>query len=272
MGEKQPGRILPDHKEDWFHVSGDYGRDKSIVAERPTILVPEKNIPIQELRGNEFFFRDIISYYLKKNKGSTKPTIAWDSGALAATTWVRLACSFRDNIKRGELALVASSRTFLPSETGFNALWRLPTELQTFLEENHHLVHYLRADARSFREMAIDLPGGRHVNILGQVQIAHEVDALSRYSSDPETEIELLAEMVSEDGIYFTRGGFPYSDHLDESRYRDNGHFLGVLKAHSNLTGLGFTLVIQVESGLRKDQDLIYAVFRKPGSPQIIVG
>ncbi len=268
MKERRNIPFIADEDHDWGFVTGDYSRFKGVAVERPNWAEDYERLPIEQLRGCELFFRDIIAYYLQRNRKTGRPTIAWDVGAMAATSWVRLGCSFRRQVRSGELAIVASSRTFDPKTSGFRAL--TSREGTAFLQANNHLVHYLTATPNDFEDLSIALPNGRQVDLAGNVQFVHEADSLSLHSIAPEYEINLLAQMVSEDGIYFSRGGFPYPDHLEESDYRDNGHFQHVLRAHQRLTtSLGFTLTTQVEAGRRKGEDLEYAVFRRPGSPQI---
>lgn len=270
LGGRQELPFVPDKEQGWLFVAGDYSRFKGIVVERPNWGKSYEGMPIEQLRGCELFFRDIVEYYLERNNKTGKPTVAWDVGAMAATTWVRLGCAFRDQVEAGKLALVASSRTYSPANRGFRAF--TSREGTAFLQENSHLVNYLAATASTFKDLAITLPNGKTINLLGQVHFVHEADSLSRYSLDPEYEIGLLAQIVAEDGVYFSYGGFPYQDHLQPSDYGNNEHLKKVLRAHHTLTAnYGFTLITCVEAGLKKGQDLRYAILKRPGSPQIFV-
>lgn len=270
MAKKEQLPFIPDEEENWIYHDGDYSRFSSIVVRNPFRFEDYNHLPIDQLRGCELYFRDIIAYYLDRNKHNREPTIAWDVGAMAATTWVRLGCAFREQVEAGKLALIASSRTFSPKTSSFRA--HTTPEGTAFLQANSHLVHYLTATADEFEDLAITLPNGERVALSGRVHFVHESYSLSLYSTDPEYEVPLLAQMVAKDGIYFSRGDFSYSDHLLAYFYRDSYFFQGILNAHRALTtNLGFTLITQVEDGARKGDDLIYTVFRRPGSPKITV-
>lgn len=299
MNEAQPTPFkpldAPDELQYWQFVAGDYGRHRDLYFARPPFigsggfrdvkfqLVEQwlkdeaeyrgklANLPVHELRGCELTFRKIVDYYLEKNKETGKPTIAMDIGAMAATSWIRLGNVFRDQIEGGQLALVATNRTYSPHDQGLD-IPKMPEELKGFVRENQWLVHYFIADANSFSDLAVTLPNGESIKLMENIDFAHESDSLSRYSPDPERDIEILGRMVSNDGIYLSYGGFPYSDHLPEEIWSDNPRFVAVLNAQKKLvSNLGFTLVTEVEEGAKRGTDLIYAVLRKPGAPLVSI-
>lgn len=295
MNETQPTPFKPldqpDELQYWQFVAGDYGRHKNLYFSRSPFLLPDSGVKfesveqwlreqaeykihleslrIDELRGCELSFKEIIDFYLEKNKTRRKPTIAMDVGSMAGTSWIRLGNLFREQVQNGELVLVATNRTYSPEVQGFS-IPKMPEESKEFVERNHNLVQYFVADASNFSDLSITLPNDEPLILMNNVDFVHESDSLSRYSPDPEKEIEILARMVSENGIYLSYGGIPYSDHLPKDILLENPRFVAILNAHRNLVlNLGFSLVTQVEDGTKKGTDLIYAVFKKTGAPSI---
>ena len=298
MNENQPTPFehvdTPDELQYWQFVAGDYSRHLTLYSARPPFIGssgihPDANFeelrkwlndeakyrkeiansPVHELRSCELSFKKIIDYYLERTKAAERPTIAMDVGAMAATSWIRLGCAFREQIERGQLLLIATNRTYSPYDQGLD-IPKMPDELKEFVRENQDLVHFLVADADSFPSLAVTLLAGESLRVMGNIDFAHESESLSKYSPDPERDIRILGRMISKNGIYLSHGGFPYSDHLPEDVWLDNPRFVAVRNAHRKLVNdLEFTLVTEVEEGVKRGADLIYAVFKKTCAPPI---
>lgn len=221
--------------ENWTHGEGSYSHPFFSLEKTTDIRSPRiERVSAEQLIGTEKLLFDVILSRVKENR-TTDPIMAMDFGGMLGLSFVRIAKALEMKgryISEGRVVLVVTNLV-LDMDKPYQDLRpyiEMDTSNRVFLNDNKHLVHYLRADAAALREQAINLPNGREVRLQGAVHVLHEHDALT-HGIINDLDLPQLASVMAPRSVFFldAKDLHPFPELGDKlNAARQKAHEVGV--------------------------------------------
>jgi len=190
----------PEEIAKWKDIKKQYPDEKSL--ERPGFT--------------EGFIVNRIKQLLDVNKG--KPTIFIDFGGQMAFSTIKLASQFDQEIKSGQLILVASN--VLDDYSKIEAHYKKErSETYEMFKNFSPIVKFIQADAQDLQNMEINTVDGNKISLKGNISIIHEMGSISRHGHMNDLDYPLLANTLNENGLIMTsridKDGFPIDSQVE---------------------------------------------------------
>ncbi|MBI3620365.1 hypothetical protein HY214_04465 [Candidatus Roizmanbacteria bacterium] len=144
---------------------------------------------------------------LAGNASIKRPVVYLDIGGGFGVSSIAIAIFLSDLVSQGKVVLIVSNLEFLPDRTNVSKLLR-DDNMRVFLENNMHLVQYIKTDIGHIPNRTINVKNKR-IKLSGNLDVVHEYNALT-HSTTPDRDYSILGRSLSPWGSLILDSTDPY--------------------------------------------------------------